>query len=92
MIERYLDVRDQGYVDPDHVQQKRIRLLFEVVEKVVPYKLYDERPETVIGSGGERNPDPLQFASRLGGWIAEKHELLEKAESSWREIGTLIYE
>ena len=151
MIERYLDVRDQGYADPDHVQQKRIRLLFEVVEKVVPYKLYDERPETVIGSGGGRNPDPLQFASRsfdssqenrhrkyriyrivlqpedlgdeafyptfvkiadillhtygasrsatlnalltyLGGWIAEKHELLEKAESSWREIGTLIYE
>ncbi len=64
LVSKYQVEQTKDYSIPTKYQQKKIELLFQLVDKIIPYKLYEDRPEVLINYCEGRVIEPLQFSIR----------------------------
>lgn len=64
LVEEYKKIKAKLFVIPTESERKRIEMLFQILNVIFPYQLYDERPEVVIQVGKQKYYKPLLFAER----------------------------
>ena len=64
LVEEYQKIKMTMFEETSEKEEIYIRLLFDSISAVFPYKLYDEKPNVVIQRDGKKKWGPLIFATR----------------------------
>lgn len=67
LVEEYQRIRDDLFDVPSESEMVYISFLFQIIDTIFPYKLYDEKPTVVIQKDAKIQCSPLLFARRIYG-------------------------
>ena len=67
LVEEYQEIREELFELPSESEMKYISFLFDVIDTIYPYKLYDDKPIVVIQKDTKVKCGPLLFAKKIYG-------------------------